>query len=291
MVLSSIVCKTNLLVAIIPNKIATILGKCKNSFQIIIVSWLSGYVIGPKLLCEEHNDSEVTDFVFLASNAGIGFVISYIGIVLWQSISFGLYLYFIQIFSSLLIFKLLGSSQKINIRIKKSSLSNNISDSVRDSTKTVLEMCGFTVMVTVLKELVSNIIGIKKNGFFSTFLAIISEVSTGVYSATFFKGDFCGFFVGFSLGFGGICMFLQTFSVCKDVNISKFRFISLKFVQGLICGILSMIYVQFSKIAPVSTIEVFKELKFDVDIAVINAVFIFSILCLIKKVLKSKFLY
>ena len=289
MVISSVFCRINLFNTFFGKKESSILGNCRNTANVVINSWICGYLLGPKYLCSEKSDYDKTPLIFLTTNAGIGFTVLYVGGVIWQSISYGIYLFFVQIFSSVLIFSLLKKEVNKGICIKQEPLITAVCSSVQSSTKSVLDMCGFTVFISVMRDVINNMFPCH---IFNQILSAISEISTGItVAATCADSSISGFFVGFILGFGGLAIYFQTLSVCNGANVKKCKLLALKILQGIFCGILSSVFVFVFNLTPSKTVGLMPDLEFNAAISVINGIFIFCTMLFAKKALKRKFLY
>lgn len=278
MVLSSFLLKTGLL-----NHIFS-----RNKFlNIVIVSWLSGFLVGPKYLSELNSQNDFTDASVLLSNAGVGFVISYIGFTLWSNPIFGVYLYVIQIVSSVLIY-MLSNKERIAFRYEekeKKAFFTEFCSSVQDSTQAMLGICGFTVFFSILKEILSNALN-WNNGIFHAIFSAFFEISSGAYSSISCKNPCVGaFLIGFTVGFGGLCMCMQTFSCAPYIN--KRKFLLKKLIQGLMCGLLSYIFAYFSNIESVESVVFITKNNFEVINVVVSSIFLFSSINFFKKALKN----
>ena len=291
MVLATFVCNAELLSCFIPQRLARVLGICKNTTSIVVTSWVSGYVTGPKLLNGRCNDEDATKLVFLTTNAGIGFVVSYIGIALWNSITFGIFLYFSQILFSVFLYSF-GYKPNISLQKRmKKPLFTSFSESVHQSTQTVVEMCGFTVTVNVYSTVLCEVLHIN-NSVISALVKSVSEISTGSYNLCSLNTNYISLFlIGFTLGFGGVCVILQTVSSCSECRINRFKLVGLKFIQGVFCGLSVLVFSEFYKLTPITSAGLFKTVVFEEKIAIINAIFIFCLMNLVKKILKIKNLY
>lgn len=263
------------------------LDKCKTLKIIVLLSWLSGYIVGPKNLCESSQNKDITDLIFLTSNAGVGFVISYVGAMLWGSIFFGIFLFLSQILCGYFLY--IFSKNKATIQCNKAKnkpILTSLSDAIQDSVKTVLSICGFTVFFSVVKSIILHFI---KEGFVTLIVASSLEISSGAFASVSFENvSICAFFTGFTVGFGGFCMCMQTFTVCHEDQLSKGNFLCLKLFQGLMCGILSLLFVNYFHIEPIK--QTFSSLNgnFGVFSVIIGAIFIFFSLYTAKKLLKNK---
>ena len=72
------------------------------------------------------------------------------------------------------------------------------------------------------------------------------EFCNGAFKCLEFSNIYIkAFFTGFTVGFGGICVHFQIFSVCKELPLNKKVFSLFKLLQGILLGILAIIYVSF----------------------------------------------
>ncbi len=275
-----------------------ILGVCKKCTSPIILGNLCGFVTGPKLICEafDKNDDKngFTKSVILSSNAGIGFVISYVGIIIWDSIFFGVFLYFIQLFSSFFISKIMfiknKSSQTENlIQQKKKNFFTSFSISLSSSANAIIIICSFTIIFSVIISLIYKTININENSVLGIFISSFLEISQGLSSSLKSESLIaCAFFTGFSVGFSGLCVIFQIFSICDGYPLSKFKFFFSKLLQGIVCGILAMIYVSIFQINPTKT-AVILESTLSIKTIIFISLFIFSSLNNIKnKIIKFR---
>ena len=248
MVATSILCRSGVLENCLKNiRKDSILGIRKDDWSIIITSWLSGFIIGPKIFYSRY-ENDVTDYAALTSNAGLGFVVSYVGIYLWDSFIFGIYIYTVQILISYVIFKLLPCKKHeiSDQKAKKIPFINCITDSVQSCSKTVLYMCGFTVFFTSLKTV---ILCFGEHGAVKEIIvSSLTDINTGTFLSIGFSSPVvCAFLTGFTIGFGGLCVFFQTASVCK-INAGKF--LLKKLILGALLGVFLTIYAALFNISP-----------------------------------------
>ena len=260
--------------------------KYKASCFVILLSWISGFVVGPKYLCENELEQDATSKVFLCSNAGIGFVISYVGVILWGNIFFGIFLYFIQLIWSLTIYLLIeGNSFSNNIEKFRQPIISAMTSSIQNSTRSMLDICGFTVIFSIIKNIFSKFLN---SELLTLIISSTLEISSGALASVCNKNNLiCAFFTGFTVGFGGVCMCMQTFAVCIGDNIKKLKFIEMKLIHGILCGLSSLFFVMISKVAPVNQVWLNND-EFGIFGIVISALFLCSLLNLIKKLLKNK---
>ena len=288
MILSSIFLQAGLIKGLLRKK-ELYFGIDKSILEIILISWISGFLIGPRFLNSVNTEEDLTNYYILTSNAGVGFVISFIGNALWNSVTFGVYLYFVQILSSIIIFKL--SKNKVNVyygkELNKTPLLTSVSNSIKSGTKVMVEICGFTVFFSIIRNLLTTLTKINSNKLTATISSIM-EITSGATTAINIENHVtCAFFTGFAAGFGGLCMCLQVFSLCNN-KISYKRFIIIKFFHGVICGIFSSAFVIVFNIEPMKSVSSTLNNEFNATSIIVSAVFMFFVMHSTKKFLKSK---
>ena len=250
-------------------------------------AWLSGFVTGSKKLCEFCDNEDLTPYVFLTSNAGVGFTVSFIGIYLWNSCSFGIFLYVLQLISSFLVFKIAKKSAVIITSQKKIPIITSFTQNVKQSTMILLEICGFTLVFSIIRVQLQSVLNLKANSILSILFSSVLEVSEGAFLSSNAQNYNVGlFFTGFCLGFGGICMCLQTYSACKGC-FSISRFVILKLIQGLICGSICYVLSFYFKLSD-KTVQTSFCGEIDKFSVFINCCLLFLTLTYIKKFLKNK---
>lgn len=283
----------------IPKKILNILGICRKYVSHIFICSLCGFVSGAKVICDdfrENGGSEIdfSNSVILSSNAGIGFLISCVGVKIWGDIRFGIYLFVIQIFIAFFLGKLLLKKDNINsneafVCQKYSSLSTAFSRAVSSSVSTILVMCAFVITFACICEAFCNALGIREESPIRYILIFICEFSRGCFNTINFESSLiCAFFTGFCVGFGGLCVHFQIFSVCEGLPLDKLRFIIFKIFHGIFCGIFAVFYAFITKIEPLK--NTFEYIDIASDNSLISTIFFICIaFVFIKAILKTFF--
>ena len=247
----------------LPNKAVSFLGICRKYFLYVLLSSMCGFLTGPKLICEDYDknggdDDEFSNAIILSSNAGLGFLISFLGNKIWGNIWFGIYLFLIQILTSLLLGKLLflkkNSSENFNnqsLNSDKISIQNSLVKAISSTSYTMISVCGFVTFFTVICEILATNLRFEKGSFLYSLIYVICEFSKGTSLALSVDNLFlASFLTGFCIGFGGICVHFQTFAICENHPLNKKMFVLFKICHGLICGFLSFLFVFTTKIEP-----------------------------------------
>ena len=262
-----------------------LLGMEKRLLSIALPSWISGFLIGPKLLCKSKSFSNQTNNVILTTNAGVGFVISLVGITLWNNIGFGIYLYAVQIMTSIAIYNILKKREPIplDIDFEQKPFLTIISNSISQCTHTMLDICGFTIFFSSIKFSLCSLFRINNKSIIYYIISAILEISDGVLTSSSISNNFvASFLTGFCIGFGGICIITQTISICQS-HINIIKFFCAKFFQGIICGAFSLLYVMLFNINPKEIISTSITYETSIISVLINCLFVFLMFNYTKK--------
>ena len=144
----------------VASRIFDILGICKRYMFHIFIGSLCGFVTGAKAICEDYaeNDVEKEDFsnsVILSSNAGIGFVVGFIGVKLWGSFYYGIFLFAVQIIVALILNMLILRHSKGEEKFDSSASEKTVFDSLT----TAISTSGFSIIIcSVLASLLGAIV-------------------------------------------------------------------------------------------------------------------------------------
>ena len=230
-----------------------------DGFLIFIFSLIGGYPIGAKLLneaCEENklsakNGGKMLNFCI---NAGPAFIVSAIGTGILRSKKLGFILLFSHILSSFIIFlfyRLRNTDFAFSKTTKKSS--PNIADifvlAVTKSSGVALNICSFVILfsaVTAYIEFYSQKIQFLKPVLFLIEVTFSVTKTNNIY------------LISFLLGFGGICVWFQIFSLTKTLRINPLVFSLIRIIHGLLSSILTY---SILKIFPIN-IPVFSNNRF-----------------------------
>ena len=211
-------------------------------FIIFLISLISGYPIGAKLINElvkEKNISEETanKMLCFCVNAGPSFIILAVGEKIFQSKTLGLILFVSHIFASVILALFSRGRLKDNLDIKTKTrpLSEAVVSSVNEATQVIFSICAFVILFSVIFE----IFGKYNLKIFLPFL----EVTVGIISTRNL------FFASFLLGFSGISVQLQILSIIKNFKVNKIRFFVFRILHGTISTTITFLIVKILKIS------------------------------------------
>lgn len=254
-----------------------ILGKFLNKFMkpifnvpgessiAIILGTISGYPIGAKIVCDLKREKiiskiEAERLIAYTNNSGPLFILATVGISLFSSRKIGYILLLSHIISSLLVgycFKFWKKNNlEINFKemifntqnypIKIQELGEILGNSIKKATSTLLSICGFIVLFSIILSTLQtsgliNIFtlfldnfGIPKEISLSLITGII-ELTNGVnLSSNIFNiyPILSLLITSFLLGFGGFSVLLQVYSIISKENISIKPYLIGKILHG-----------------------------------------------------------
>lgn len=217
---------------------------------------LGGYPAGAaavKTLCKngEISRKQAADISLIAVCAGPSFVIGAVGCGIYSSTSAGVMLLCVQMISVLII----GIIMRFFFGKHETETSGNsivapnddiFVSSALDSARSMMSVCTFVVLFGAIGGILS---AAKLNHGISCILKTIKvpdtladsavsmllEVSSGCIQASKVSIEA----VAFVLGFGGLSVHFQIFSILKELGVNKALFVILRFMQGIICAVLA----------------------------------------------------
>lgn len=242
-----------------------------------IMGIICGYPTGAKIVSNFYNTnvftkSEAERLLAFTNNSGPLFIISTVGVSFFGNTEIGLLLLFTHLLSSIIVgilfglisryidFKKFKSRNFTNLetkRIKKiygiNNLGELLSNGINSAVSTLFIIGGFVILFSVIISIfnatnisnyISNILGIS-NKYTDCILSGILELTNGLslISSIVTKNISTNIIISaFILGFGGLCVLLQVFTVCSKNNLSiKWYFIG-KILQGLFAAVITFIF-------------------------------------------------
>lgn len=240
----------------------------------IILGTISGYPVGAKVVCNLKNQKiiskiEAERLIAYTNNSGPLFILGTVGIALFGNKKVGIILLISHILASLLVgycfrywkknkFDINFRETKFNSKLapmKISDIGEILGNSIKKAISTILLIGGFIVIFSVILSILENsgIFNLLANTL-SNFgipndisLSIISgiiELTNGVnltasLSATYYNISIL--LTSFLLGFGGLSVLLQVYSIIVKENISIKPYFYGKLLQGFFSVIFTFI--------------------------------------------------
>ena len=233
------------------------------SIYCFLMSILSGYPIGAKIISDLYNKHLITEedakrMSLFCTTSGPVFVIGAVGVGMLSSFKLGLIIYISHILASLilgivynLIYKRKNQKQ-ISIVLESKKQENMIASALSETINSLFMVAGFitifyllTEVLSVLNiiELISNVLekilpftGISKQEF-SGILYGLTEVTHGAKDLSAF-GASCAPVICGLISFSGISIIMQSITFLKQAKIKTHTFIIFKCVLMILSFIL-----------------------------------------------------
>lgn len=249
-----------------------------------IMGIISGYPVGAKIASKfrENNicsKAECERLLSFTNNSGPLFIIGTVGILMYQNITIGILLFITHLLGCISVgfifrfwkrndnFKNYGKKKNYNYLSNKNNvnfanLGDVLAESITNSISTILLIGGFVVIfssiISILKASgilnilcasispIFNILHIDSN-FISGILTGFLEITNGIQSISSIA---CKNFsinlviTAFLLGFGGISVFLQVFSITSKTDLSIKPYIYGKILHGLFAAFYTFLLIQ-----------------------------------------------
>lgn len=269
-VATELLCQTNftyILGKLLNRLIKPIFNLPGESVIAIILGTISGYPIGAKVVCNLKNQKIITKIeaerlIAFTNNSGPLFILGTVGITLFHNKHLGIILLISHIFSSLTVGYLFRFWKRnkldVNFReihfnsklapIKISEIGEILGNAIKKSISSILSVGGFIVLFSVILSILENSgildiinmflyqFGISKEISSAIFTGII-EVTNGVnLSSSIYTSlpTLSILLTSFLLGFGGISVLLQVYSIISKGNISVKPYLLGKLLQGFL---------------------------------------------------------
>ena len=229
-------------------------------------------------ICSKEECERLLSFT---NNSGPLFIIGTVGISLLGNYNLGVLLFFSHVIASItvgIIFRywkynnkttsILKSKKDISFSIKKSDLKINnlgevIGTSIMNSISTIMLIGGFVVLFSVIISILQSskilyyIAFVIKNIFsyynlpinlISSFITGLFEITNGINSLSAFSTSY--FYttialISFVLGFGGISVLLQIWSVISKSDLSIKPYFYGKLLQGFLSSIYTLLFLVY----------------------------------------------
>ncbi len=237
---------------------------------VLFAAMCGGYPAGAAAVKELYNRNALSGeqaqrLAYIAVSAGPAFVLGAVGGGIYKSSAAGLLLLTALCFSVVItgiIVTLPAKKEPVrqSETVKKETHDNAFVTSALDAAKTLLSVCVFVVLFSCLLSL-GDALGINRLIFRLLTAAGVPETAAQALLPTFLEvsggcvaASKAGFpLVAFALGFGGLSVHFQIFSVLGEIPINKLKFTAIRLVQGIICAFLTAIAMP---LMPENTVEV-----------------------------------
>ena len=230
---------------------------------------ISGYPMGAKVVAELYREgiiaeNEAERLLGFCNNSGPLFIIGAIGVGMFGDSALGMKLYLIHILSAVFVGfffkwfgvkkiakKELGIKSMVGIQLRKvisgkrQSFGKILSETVSSSVNTMMLICGFVVLFSVVTDCLMPIIdALITNEAIKLFGNGMLEITAGISKISEYikmLPDFKMQMISFLLGFGGICVHLQVLGVISGSGLKMRTYIFGKVLQAFFALIIAFV--------------------------------------------------
>ena len=224
-----------------------------------IIGISGGYPIGASYIAEarkrgEISCSEASDMLIYCNNSGPAFIISAVGISVFNSVAIGILLYASHILSALIYGKIFcrTSVSEAGCFSAGRSFADALVTSVKKSAAAIISICGFVLTFSVFlsvidaKGLLHVLCGALSSAM-HTELKFSKALIYGVFELGNSISQMQGLsttplslaLASFILGWGGISVHFQTFSIISDTDIKTARYVIGRFLIAIIGAVIA----------------------------------------------------
>lgn len=243
----------------------------KSCSVVLIISILCGYPLGAKYASDLY-EKKIIDFrtcerlISIASNPSPLFVLGAVGTSMLKSPSMGILLLISSYLSCIIMGIIIPPKSPLYSKYRYKEIENNpvhnittlgdvFRNSIDNALKTSMSIGGFIIFFSVLSAIIKNntvfdivfqklslIFHYDKAVFQSLFLGLL-EMTNGCNLASDLNVDnmIKIIIISFLLGFSGLSIISQTYSITYKLNLSLRKYIKRKLIQGVICSILTLL--------------------------------------------------
>ncbi len=242
--------------------------------SVILLGMTGGFPVGAKGVVTLYNENKISlktaqQLTMFLVGAGPGFVVLVVGKSLYNSVTVGLLMWLCQMLAQIILgifaCRRLEYVAAKNKKINSMSISNSLVYATDSGINSMMSLCGLVVVFSCIFGLCEDIhliefitatlkrLGIPE-GMTSSVLNVLWEVTKGCNTCC---DNACPVWLtAFGLGWGGLCVHFQIYSICNSLNIPKLRFTAYRLAQGVISAVLTALVFHFYKpaIATYSTV-------------------------------------
>lgn len=216
-----------------------------------IIGLLGGYPLGAKTITSLYENgscskTEAEHLLGFCSNSGPAFILGACGAGVFQSSTVGLLLLLSHILAAIavgIIFRRKGTPVS-SASIPKSNsedFSTAFVKAVKESFRSVLDVCGFVIFFAVIMELLSST-GFLPVGFLGTVIQGFIELTAGIFQLSTVELTTALPLCSFFLGWGGLCVHCQAMAFILPMKLKTGKYFLGKLLHGLISAFITFVF-------------------------------------------------
>ncbi len=226
---------------------------------VIVLSLIGGYPVGAKMISTLHKQRKITQkqasrMALFCFGTGPAFVMGTVGAGILKNSGIGVMIFVSQLLASIIIglcVSVFSKDKPVNreYRENNKSFGDAFTRAVKDASSAVINMCAFVIffgsVMSIIKLPVERIemqFNLNNNTFMSA-LAAVCEVTNACVNID--KSEYPVLYAAFAVGFGGLCVHFQVFSLLDGIKVNKLLFLALRLVQGILSAVITYILCSF----------------------------------------------
>lgn len=218
------------------------------SSSVILTGLLCGFPVGASGTCTLYESGIISKkdaerLAALSSNTSPAFILGTVS-SLWNSKTYGIFLYIVQTLSAVIVAKTVscvaheqGSARRTITEPSRKSFTAELCKSVSESAYACLAVCAYIVFFRTVAVIFSCLIP-----FLSPVFSVIFEFSSGCAIGATIGGAVGIFMTGFAVGFAGLSVMMQNYNLLGQHGIPMKTLWVSKVVQGFFCGAASVLF-------------------------------------------------
>lgn len=265
----------NMISKVFGNFLSKVFKLPKCSSIAIIIGFLCGFPSGAKavnMLYQKNmiNKNQAYHLLAFVNNNNPAFIISAIGISVFNSIQIGFLLLFSHFIASVLIgIFYINPTSNIIHEFTENSNNNYVENTeniveilkkcIFNAFKTLGIIFGFVTIFNLGFDLLNMIfIELKIKANFVYIISALVEITRGSYNIANLSFDIKTIICveSFMLGFSGICIILQIYSTISKNNFSFLRLLKYKLNHGILSAIITYILLKYTNVINVASIPI-----------------------------------
>lgn len=230
------------------------------SAAVILLSMIGGYPVGAScaaIMAHERrlSPTQAAKTAYIAVAAGPGFLVNYIGTALLGNTQAGYILLGAQVIAVILTGIIVGhtvdSEPLARFAAAKKAGENLLVGAVQNASRAAFGMCAMVVIFCAVSEVIDTVIPSQEA---CDIASAMTEITNGCHRLS---GRVPLYVIAFFVGFGGLSVHFQIFSMLGQVPLKKSLFFLFRIIEGIIAMVATYIYLMITpiKTAVFSTVD------------------------------------
>lgn len=232
----------------------------------VLLSMIGGYPVGARGIVSLLEQKRITQsqakrMALFMVGGGPAFIVFVVGDILLADRTSGLILWASQVITQIMLGILTGimsddekEPPKAASTVKSMSFSSAVVESCRDGVTGMISLCGLVTLFSSVLGIIINLGIYDSISGFLNFLGVDKSVADSVLPVLWEVTKGCNqacdvnapiYLVAFAIGWGGICVHFQIYSLIESLGVSKLKFTFFRFLQGAVSALITSVIFMF----------------------------------------------